>query len=140
MPSTNGSATLTEDEAAVRAVPQRIVAAWAENDAEAFAKVFTADGSMILPGDVFVTGREHIREFMAAGYAGPYRGTRVFGEPVAIKILGPTTVLLITKGGVLAPGETEVAPERAVRASWLLAKQDGEWLLTAYQNTPLKAA
>jgi uncharacterized protein (TIGR02246 family) len=137
MPSTNGSATLTEDEAAVRAVPQRIVAAWAENDAEAFAKVFTADGSMILPGGVFVTGRDNVRDFMAAGYAGPYKGTRVYGEPVAIKILGPATVLLITKGGVLVPGETEVAPERAVRASWLLAKHDGEWLLTAYQNTPL---
>jgi uncharacterized protein (TIGR02246 family) len=140
MPSSNPAPTLSPDETAVRAVPQRIMAAWAQNDPDAFAEVFAEDGTMILPGDVFVSGREGIRSFMAAGYAGPYKGTRVYGEPVAAKFLGDSAGVLITQGGVLAPGETEVAPERAVRAMWVLSKQDGEWLIAAYQNTPVGAS
>ncbi|MBO3750569.1 SgcJ/EcaC family oxidoreductase [Streptosporangiaceae bacterium NEAU-GS5] len=124
-----------EDMAAMQAVPSRIVAAWADNDPDAFAEVFTEDGSLILPGDVFLTSREQIRAFMKAAYAGPYKGTRVTGEPQAIKVLGPDAALLITKGGVLMPGETEVSAEQLIRATWTLKRVGGEWRLTAYQNT-----
>jgi uncharacterized protein (TIGR02246 family) len=133
------ASTLTADHNAVHAVPERIVSAWARNDAEAFAEIFTEDGTMILPGDVCIKGRARIRDFMTAAYAGPYQGTRVYGEPIATKFLGPDFGILITKGGVLAPGDTEVAPERAVHAMWVLARQEGQWLLTAYQNSPIEA-
>ncbi|MEV0460191.1 SgcJ/EcaC family oxidoreductase [Catellatospora methionotrophica] len=128
------------DLAAVTSVPQRIIEAWAKHDADAFAAAFTEDGTLILPGDIFLRGREEVRGFMAAAFAGPYQGTRVTGTPLALKPLGESVVLVLTQGGVLAPGEEAVSAERAIRASWLLAKQDGEWLITAYQNTPVKAS
>jgi uncharacterized protein (TIGR02246 family) len=134
--SSNSSTALAEDAAAVRSVPQRIVSAWADNDADAFAAAFTEDATLILPGNVYLAGREQVRSYMAAGYAGPYRGTRVYGEPISARFLGTGAAVVVTKGGVLAPGEVEVAPERTVRATWVLAKQDGEWLIAAYQNTP----
>jgi uncharacterized protein (TIGR02246 family) len=139
MPS-NSSSELAENGAAMQNVPQRVVAAWASNDSDAFAEVFTEDGSLILPGDIFLTDREEIRSFMKTAFSGPYKGTRVFGEPLAIKQLGPGAALLITRGGVLEPGETEVAAERAIRATWVLVKQGDDWLVTAYQNTPIGAA
>ncbi|WP_049563149.1 SgcJ/EcaC family oxidoreductase [Nonomuraea sp. SBT364] len=135
----SATSTTIDDTTAVREVPRRIIAAWAANDGDAFAGAFTEDATMILPGDVFVTSRDGIRAYMSAAYAGPLKGTRVFGEPVSAKFLGPEAAVLVTKGGVLAGGETEVAPERAVRATWVLAKQDGQWLITAYQNTPAVA-
>jgi uncharacterized protein (TIGR02246 family) len=123
------------DQAAVWSVSQRIVAAWADNDADAFAAVFAADGTLILPG-VYHQGRGAIRQYMASAFAGALRGTRVTGQPIFVRFLGTDAMLLITAGGVLAPGESQVSDANAIRASWLISKQsDGQWLLSAYQNS-----
>lgn len=123
------------EQAAIAAVPARMVAAWAAHDADAFADLFTPDGTMILPG-VYKKGHDEIREFMAAGYAGPYQGTRVIGSPIDLKPLGTGAVALLTTGGVIAAGETELSDEAAIRASWIVVKRDGEWKLAVYQNCP----
>jgi uncharacterized protein (TIGR02246 family) len=123
------------DQAEIAAVPARMVAAWAAHDADAFADLFADDGTLILPG-VYKKGRDEIRAFMAAGYAGPYRGTRVTGSPLDIKPLAGGAVALLTVGGVIASGQTELADGDAIRASWILVRRDGRWQLAVYQNCP----
>jgi uncharacterized protein (TIGR02246 family) len=88
-----------------------------------------------MPG-VYKKGRDEIRQFMEAGYAGPYKGTSVTGTPIDIKPLGTGAFALLTVGGVLAPGEKEVSTKQAIRASWILVKDDGTWRLAVYQNCP----
>ena len=123
------------DQAAIAGVTQRIVAAWAAHDGAAFAEVFTEDGTMVLPG-LAKKGREEIRAYMTDGFAGDYNGTQVTGQPVSLTFLSPESAVLLTEGGVLAPGETQVRAAAAVRAAWVVVKRDGEWLLAAYMNTP----
>lgn len=127
--------TDTADQAAIAAVPGRIVEAWAKQDAAAFAGVFTKDGTMILPG-VYRKGHDDIRTFMSEAFKGAYRGTRVTGTPIDMRRHGDTA-MIVTQGGVLAPGETEVSAERAIRATWIVVRDQGEWLLAAYQNSPV---
>lgn len=129
------AAPTDSDRIAIAALTQRVVAAWAYHDATAFASVFTPDGTMILPG-VFQQGRDAIEKYMAAAFQNEYQGTQVTGKPLDLRFLGSEGAVLITLGGVLRPGESEVADDEAIRASWTAVKIDGEWWLAAYQNSP----
>ncbi|WP_214410602.1 SgcJ/EcaC family oxidoreductase [Sphaerisporangium fuscum] len=133
--ATLGTAVSEADKAAVAAVPGRIVAAWARQDAKAFADVFTPDGTMILPG-FYRKGSADIEAFMAGAFQGPYKGTQVTGQPIDVRFISADSAVVVTQGGVLAAGETEVADERAIRATWVVTRHEGEWKLAAYQNSP----
>lgn len=120
----------------VLSVPLRLVEAWSRNDGYGVADAFTEDGILVLPGDVLKIGRSEIGAFMAAAYAGPFKGTGVTGKPVDLRFATDDCALIRTHGGILAPGETSIAPELAVRSTWVVVKRDGEWQLAAYQNSP----
>lgn len=130
-----GEFTSDRDKEAL-SVPLRLVAAWARNDAAGVADVFTEDGILILPGDVYKKGRDEVRSFMAAAYAGPFKGTGVTGRPVDLRFVSDDVALIRTHGGILAAGETEIAPELAVRSTWVTVRKNGQWYLAAYQNSP----
>jgi uncharacterized protein (TIGR02246 family) len=125
------------DQAAVAVIPQRLLAAWAHQDAASIADLFTDDGTLILPG-VFRTGRQDIKAYFADAFASHYAGTQVVGKPIGLRFLGADVALLLSAGGVLAEGETEVSDAQAIRASWLVVRSEGRWQLAAYQNTTSK--
>jgi len=126
----------SQKEKEVLSVPLRLVGAWARNDAAGVAEVFTEDGILILPGDVYKKGQDEIRSFMLAAYAGPFKGTGVTGRPVDLRFVSDDVALIRTHGGILAPGQKEIDPELAVRSTWVAVKKDGEWRLAGYQNSP----
>jgi uncharacterized protein (TIGR02246 family) len=126
----------TDKEKEVLQVPLRLVSAWAKNDADGVADVFLEDGLLLLPGDVYKEGREEIRIFMKAAYAGPFKNSGVTGQPVDLRFVTDDVALIRTHGGILAEGETEIAPELAVRSTWITVKRDGVWYLAGYQNSP----
>ncbi len=131
----SAAGSVASDQEQISALPARMVAAWAAHDADAFADLFVEDGTMILPG-TYHSGREQIRDFMAAAYRGVYRGTTVTGQPIGLKPLAGGAAVLLTVGGVLQPGETELSDSDAIRASWVLVKRDGQWRIAVYQNCP----
>lgn len=118
-------------------VADRVVRAWAEQSADAFAEVFTEDGTMVLPASGYRSGREEIREFMAAAFLGPFRHSRVTGKPLGLRMITPDVGVMVTAGGVMLAGETEVPPEREIRATWVVVRNGGGWQLAAYHNCPV---
>ncbi|WP_019872133.1 SgcJ/EcaC family oxidoreductase [Salinispora oceanensis] len=140
MTSTTSPATQPSDadQAGIAALTQKVIAAWAYHDADGFAGLFTEDGTMILAG-VHRNGREEIRAFLREAYQGRYKGTQVTGKPLGIRMLGTDAAILLTHGGVLEAGQSEVSPAAAIRASWVVVRRDGQWRLAAYQNTPANA-
>jgi uncharacterized protein (TIGR02246 family) len=133
--TTNPAGLSDADKVAIASLTQRVIAAWAYQDADAFADVFTEDGTMILPG-VYHKGRPAIRDYMADAFEGVYKGTQVTGKPLDMRPLGGDAAILLSQGGVLQLGESEVSQSAAIRAAWVVVKQDGQWRLAAYQNSP----
>ncbi|ALG10757.1 SgcJ/EcaC family oxidoreductase [Kibdelosporangium phytohabitans] len=124
------------DKAAIAALTQKVVAAWAYNDAEKFADTFIENGTMILAG-VFCRNREEVRQYMTEAYKGRYKGTQVTGKPISMRTLGDNAAILLSRGGVLEAGETETNDKQAIHASWVAVRHGSEWRLAAYQNTPV---
>ncbi|MFJ7219485.1 SgcJ/EcaC family oxidoreductase [Amycolatopsis sp. NPDC098790] len=125
-----------EAEKAVLTVPQKIVAAWAANDADAFADVFTADGSLLMQDEQLVS-RDEIRAHMAAGFDGPYAGARVTGFPLSVEFLSEDVAMVVTEGGILLAGDEDLDAKRAIRATWIIVERDGEWRLLSHQSSPI---
>ena len=125
------------DQAAVAAIPQQLLTAWVRQDAASIADLFTDDGTLILPG-VLRKGRADIEAYFGDAFANQYAGTQVVGTPIGLRFFGADTALLLSSGGVLAAGESEVSDAQAIRASWLVVRENGQWQLAAYQNSPAK--
>jgi uncharacterized protein (TIGR02246 family) len=106
----------------------RLYAAW--GDADAFAALYRPDATVVMPG-VFRRGRAAVRDSMAAAWAGPLRGSRPVDEPRDVRVFGDTAVV-VSRAGILLPGETELAPAGERLATWVLHR--GE--VAAYTNTP----
>ncbi len=75
---------------------------------------------------------------MSAAFSGPLKGTTVISAPVSTDYINAETGLVITEGGVILPGETDVSTERAIRGTWVLAPEDGEWRIRAYHSSPIQ--
>jgi uncharacterized protein (TIGR02246 family) len=127
------------DDSAIRRALDAVYAAWAGNDADAFVLPYADDATAILPGS-YLADKEAIRATMAAVFAGPLKGSRATHEVQSVRFPGPGTAIVISQGAVLYAGQTEPAPQTQSRETWVLAKQDGNWLVEAFHNCPLHAA
>jgi len=120
----------------IKALFDGIYQAWADNDADAFAKLYTDDATVVMPG-VFNQGRDKIRDHMAMGFAGPLKGSRGVDTPQDTRVIDGHTAIVVSEAGIIPAGQDEVPAGRKVRATWVLSKHDGRWQVAAYTNTPL---
>jgi uncharacterized protein (TIGR02246 family) len=124
------------DEASLRHVPDRTTSAWVNHDASAFADAFTMDTKVVIAG-TYLEGRDQVRSYMSAAFAGPIKGTTVISDPVSVEYINVDTGLVITEGGVMLPGESSVSAARAIRGTWVLTVENGEWRIRAYHSSPI---
>lgn len=127
--------TITTDTDAVRAVLDQVYAAWAANDADAFAAQYLDDASVVMPRVVHHS-RDALRAGMAAGFAGPLKGSRGVDDAASIRFAGPDTAIVVSTAGIVMAGEESLPGEREVHATWVLVRRDGGWRIAAYANAP----
>jgi uncharacterized protein (TIGR02246 family) len=120
---------------AVREVLESLYRAWEDNDAEAFAALYEDDATVVMPG-VLHQGRSAVRDYMAAAFAGPLKGSRGIDHPQDIRIIGSDTAIVVSKAGIIMADEQELPTERERFATWVLCKRNGRWRIAAYANAP----
>ncbi|MCU1391581.1 MAG: hypothetical protein JWM34_9 [Ilumatobacteraceae bacterium] len=135
-PTLSPTGTIDADTIAGNVVDQ-LDSAWAANDADRFADLYTADATVVITGGVHLSGREDIRRFMTAGYSGPMGGSHTTNRIESARLVASGVVVLVSVSAIVMAGETEVPADRHRRATWVLADIDGAWLIAAYSNCPI---
>ena len=126
-------------EGALHAVFDETSAAWADGDADAFAARYAIDATVILPGR-YLPGREAIRTAMAAAFAGPLKNSRRIHRVQSVRFTDPGTAVVITDSITALPGNPEPPVQQHERATWVLSRHDGRWLIDAYHSSPKHAS
>jgi uncharacterized protein (TIGR02246 family) len=111
----------------------RVGAAWAANDADASAELYTPDATVTTAGSCMV-GREAIRAFLAGAFAGHMRGTSLFDEAQQIRLVADDVAIVTSRSAVVQPGEDFARPDMLRLATWVVARTDGTWLVASYHN------
>jgi uncharacterized protein (TIGR02246 family) len=125
----------TQDEAAIQAVLDKSYKAWEAGDAAGMVADYTEDATAIMPGSLR-DSRDVIRESMASAFAGPLKGSSTVNKWVSLRFLGSEAAIVVSESGILFAGQTEVADAGKVNATWVFEKQEGQWLIAAYHNSP----
>jgi uncharacterized protein (TIGR02246 family) len=127
-----------EDEAAIKAVLVDSYKAWEAGDADGMVANYTADATAIMTGSLR-DSREVIGKNMALGFQGPLKGSSTSNKQLSIRFVGRDGAIVISESAILFAGETEVPDTRKVNCTWVFEKQDGQWRVAAYHNSPVLA-
>ena len=127
-----------EDQAAIQAVLAESYKAWEAGDAEGMVADYTADATAIMTGSLR-DSREAVRENMALAFAGPLKGSSTCNKQLSLRFVGRDAAIVVSESGILFAGQTEVPQTARVNCTWVLEKQDGQWLIAAYHNSPAPA-
>jgi uncharacterized protein (TIGR02246 family) len=132
---TSSQIPAVEDDRAVLAVLDRVYAAWADNDADAFVAPYAERATALLPG-TYLGDREAIHATMADMFAGSLKGSSAIHEVQSVRFIGADAAIVVNKGAILLAGQIEPAAESRALETWVLGRENGAWRVETFHNSP----
>lgn len=131
----NAATVLQEDVLAIQAIYRQLIDSWNEMNSEAYAALFTADGSIVGFDGSQANSRKEIYDHVSAIFAdhAPARYVTLIRE---VRLLSPSVGLLIAVAGMVPRNEEEVNPKTNAIQSLLVVKPEQQFLIAHFQNTP----
>ncbi|WP_439382231.1 SgcJ/EcaC family oxidoreductase [Amycolatopsis lexingtonensis] len=129
---------MTTAEADVRAVLGELTQAWNDGDATAYGRLFTEDADYVTFFGANFPGRAAIESSHRALFEGPLKGIKLTGRPdtaAKVRFVRPDVAVAVVGGGSSLTGADTTDEERESTVTFVLVREDGEWLITAFQNT-----
>jgi len=126
------------DESAVRALVQKCIEGWNKGSGEAFAAQFAEDSDFVVANGRHDKGRTQIASSHQQIFDTFFKGTRLWLQVKSVRFLKPDVALIHTASKVLRPGESDASPEPELIQTWIVLKHGNEWLIDAFQNTPIQ--
>jgi uncharacterized protein (TIGR02246 family) len=108
----------------IRAMFDRVAAAWAANDGRAVADFFTEDGSLINPFGQRADGRAAVAAMYAEYFAGMLRGTTTAVDLTSVRAVGDDHAFADAEQTIHAPDGRVVL---AVHLAALLRREGEDW-------------
>ena len=112
-----------------------LLASWNARDAEAYASLFTKDGSLVGFDGSTVEGRDAIREHLTAIFADHEvaRYVRIVRE---VRVIADEVALLRAVVGMIPPGEQDIDPQTNAVQFLVAVRTDEGGRIAHLQNTP----
>jgi uncharacterized protein (TIGR02246 family) len=126
---------LTMGENEVRALYDKLVAAWNDHDGDAMAEPFAPDGVVIGFDGSVSFGTETIGTDMSNVFADHETG-RYAVKVQSVQPLKTQAMILRAIAGLVPPGRTAINPEANSHQTVVAEEQHGQWKIVLFQNTP----
>jgi uncharacterized protein (TIGR02246 family) len=131
--SPTSDAAPVASEQLVRAVLDRVYAAWAANDADAFVEPYAEEATAQLPGSS-LPNRAAIHATMSAVFAADLKGSRAVHEPRSVRFLSDDVAIVTSQSAIVFPGQSEPAEQTRAFDTWVLSKRNGSWRVEAFHQ------
>ena len=118
----------------VRDLYARLLEAWNDRDAEAFAALFGEDGALVGFDGSQAAGpaiREHLQPIFAGHPTAAY-----VAHVREVRSLAPGVALLRAAAGMVPPGGEDLNPTVNTLQTLLAARSGTGWRIVLFQNTP----
>lgn len=122
------------DEAAVRALPERMIDAWNRGSGDDFAAPFSEGAHFVAFEGTHLEGRRQIALFHERIFNTVVKGTRLEGEVKFVHFPIPQVAVMHAVGSTSLPGRTALSPSRDSMQLFLAMRRDGAWRLEAVLN------
>jgi uncharacterized protein (TIGR02246 family) len=130
------AANQADDENAIRALEARQPEAWNKHDAKAYASLFTENGDCVNVVGWWWKGRAEIEKKLTDAYVYVFKESALTITNVDIRFLTAEVAVAHvqwTMTGARTPAGIPV-PQQGLQTH-VLQKQNGQWLIAAFQNT-----
>jgi uncharacterized protein (TIGR02246 family) len=125
----------SQDEDALRALVHRIVEGWSNANGSAIAGVYASDGTLVAGDGTVTRGPDEIARYHDRQFEHFLKGTRLTVEVRSVHFLSDDVALMQTEGGILWPGQQQLAPGNSGIQSFIAVREDGTWRVRLFQNT-----
>jgi uncharacterized protein (TIGR02246 family) len=131
---TNAAASSSADEAAVSAIPLRMVDAWNKGSGADFAAAFSDNADFVAFEGTHLKGRKEIASFHQPLFDTSLKGTRLEGEVKFVHFPSPQVAVMHAIARVALPGEDGPSPSRDSMQIFVVMKRDGDWHVEGLLN------
>jgi uncharacterized protein (TIGR02246 family) len=126
------------DETSVRALLDRIYAAFAANDADAYVAGYAQTAVAVMPG-AYLDGRDALHTAMRQLFAGPLAGATGVFDVQSIRHFGTDVAVVISRGKVLLAGQSDAAAVEPWLDTWVLSRAGDGWQVESFHSCPERA-
>ena len=123
------------DEAAILSLYQQLMKGWNAGSGDAFAAPFEENSDLVGFDGTHLKGRKEIASFQQQLFDTFLKGSRLVGKVRSVRFLTSDIAVMHAVGGTVMPGQTDLEPERNSVQTLVVVRRNGEWRLSAFQNT-----
>ncbi|WP_039794417.1 SgcJ/EcaC family oxidoreductase [Nocardia araoensis] len=122
------------DDLALRSLFDNLMQAWTDNDAAAYAALFTDDSDYVSYDGTRATGRSEHQANHDKLFRGVLAGSALVGELESIRFVSPDAAIVHGTASVLMPWRSRLPERRRSRQTLVTVRTAQGWKITALHN------